>query len=259
MIDVTLDLETIPTQKAEVLEAIQAAADLEAEDKILELKPPANIKDPAKIEAWVQNDLPAKTEAIRMKARKDADQDYRKTALDGTLGEIAVIGWAIGDDEPQALYRNPHESEAELLAKFYQELQRQVRDASSFRNTEYEKIRWVGHNVLGFDLRFMFQRSVINEVKPTFLLPVNATPWATEQVFDTMLMWAGSKGRVAMDKLCSALGVMGKGEELGGEEIDGSMVWDFIQAGRIEDVATYCKGDVIRARRIKAIIETYLM
>jgi hypothetical protein len=78
-------------------------------------------------------------------------------------------------------------------------------------------------------------------------------------VFDTMLMWAGSKGRVSMDKLCSALGVMAKGEELGGEEIDGSMVWDFIKAGRIEDVATYCKGDVIRARRIKAIIETYLM
>jgi predicted PolB exonuclease-like 3'-5' exonuclease len=66
-------------------------------------------------------------------------------------------------------------------------------------------------------------------------------------VFDTMLAWAGGRGRVGQDKLCRVLGIDAKGSELG-DEIDGSKVWDYIKDGRIADVAKYCGGDVNRAR-----------
>jgi NTP pyrophosphatase (non-canonical NTP hydrolase) len=49
--------------------------------------------------------------------------------------------------------------------------------------------------------------------------------------------------------LCKVLGIEGKGSEIG-DEIDGSKVWDFVQAGRIAEVATYCGGDVHRAREM---------
>ncbi len=43
-----------------------------------------------------------------------------------------------------------------------------------------------------------------------------------------------------MAKICKALGIDGKGD------IDGSKVWDYVQAGRIAEVAEYCKGDISR-------------
>ena len=52
-----------------------------------------------------------------------------------------------------------------------------------------------------------------------------------------------------MDRLCRALGLPQKGDEIG-EDIDGSKVWDFVQAGRLDDVATYCCGDVERVREV---------
>jgi predicted PolB exonuclease-like 3'-5' exonuclease len=67
-------------------------------------------------------------------------------------------------------------------------------------------------------------------------------------VFDTMTAWAGWGGRVSLARLCAALGLPAKGSEIGEDEMDGSRVWDFVQAGRLDDVAEYCRGDVERVR-----------
>lgn len=64
-----------------------------------------------------------------------------------------------------------------------------------------------------------------------------------------MTAWAGIGNRISLDKLCRVMGIPTKGSEIG-DEIDGSKVWDFVQAGRIADVATYCCGDVERVREI---------
>lgn len=64
-----------------------------------------------------------------------------------------------------------------------------------------------------------------------------------------MTAWAGWGGRVALDRLCAALGLPEKGSEIG-EDIDGAKVWDFVRAGRIEEVAAYCRADVERVRAI---------
>ncbi|MBF0309221.1 MAG: hypothetical protein HQL56_06810, partial [Magnetococcales bacterium] len=49
--------------------------------------------------------------------------------------------------------------------------------------------------------------------------------------------------------LCRVMRLPGKGSEIG-EEIDGSLVWDYVKAGRIKDVSSYCAGDVERCRMI---------
>ncbi len=49
--------------------------------------------------------------------------------------------------------------------------------------------------------------------------------------------------------LCKALGVSCK--ESG---IDGSKVWDYINAGQISDVADYCAEDVMATRACAAIM-----
>jgi hypothetical protein len=107
---------------------------------------------------------------------------------------------------------------------------------------------FIGHNIVGFDLRFLFQRSVMLGIKPPLVFPFKAKPW-DDIVFDTMTAWAGVGNRFSLSKLCKVFGLDAKGTEIG-DEIDGSKVWDFVKGGRIDDVAKYCGGDVERTRAI---------
>lgn len=242
--NVTLDIETIPCQKPGYFEKLAAAAAEQAEQEVAALKPPASLKKQETIDAWIVNDMPVKAQAIREAAIQRAEDTYRATSFDGAFGQIAVIGYAIDNAEPVTLYADrPHpNAEASLLVAFFTAIER--------AHQAYRDMRpvFIGHNVVDFDLRFIFQRAVVLGVKPPAIIPFHAKPW-DDVVFDTMTRWAGIRGKVSLAKLCDALGLAPKGAELG-EEIDGSMVWDMVKAGRIEDVAKYCAGDIERTRAI---------
>ena len=62
------------------------------------------------------------------------------------------------------------------------------------------------------------------------------------RIDDTMIKWAGATGRISLDRLCRALGPPGKGG------FDGSMVWDAVKNGRIDEVVEYCDDDIRRLR-----------
>jgi len=64
-----------------------------------------------------------------------------------------------------------------------------------------------------------------------------------------MVQWAGTGGRIKLEKLCKALSVP---SPKGG--IDGSMVWDFVRNGKIEEVAEYCKRDIVATRKVHQIM-----
>lgn len=155
---------------------------------------------------------------------------------------MICIGWAINERPVQSISRELHESEGAMLATWFGEIQHAIREAHGRIPV------WIGHNVREFDLRFLFQRAVVLEVPPPFHLPHDVRPGA-ECVFDTMTAWAGWGGRVALDRLCAALGLPQKGSAIG-EDIDGSKVWDFVRDGRIDEVAEYCRADVERVRAI---------
>jgi len=225
--NIYFDIETIPAQDPAAIELIKA----DIEKQKLSVKAPSNYKDQEKIDAYI------KAEIEKLDAEFEAT--YRKTSFDGGLGEICCIGYAFDDAAPQSIYGD---TEIENLREFYAVLKENYNPSSQQRPT------FIGHNIVNFDLRFMFQRSVMLGVKPPMIIPFSAKPW-DESIFDTMTAWAGHGNRVALDKLCKIFNIPLKGSEIG-EEIDGSKVWDFYQAGRIADIATYCEGDVERTRQV---------
>ncbi len=216
-----LDIETIPGQAPEIREAI--------EDSITH---PGNMSKPETIAKWEAEKKPVAVE-----------EAWRKTAFNGHEGEIICISWAVDDGQPQVVMRELGGSERDMLEAFFD----QVLLAMPYN--EKTMVEWIGHNVQAFDLRFIFQRAVILGVQPPFRIPHNERP-NSGSVYDTMTAWAGWGGRISLDALCRALGIPTKGDELGGEEIDGSKVWDFVKAGRVCDVATYCMADVERVRKV---------
>lgn len=222
--NIFFDMETIPGQNPEVMAQIVA----DAEKAKQNIRVPKTHKKPEAIESYIAE----KAEEI------DAgiDEAYRKTALDGAVGQIATISFAVGDGNPLKFYHEAYaDTEAQTLAEFFDEL-RGVFNASSMTRPVF-----VGHNILNFDLPFLWKRSVILGLKPPAFIPFKAKPWDTT-IFDTMIEWSGMRNLISQDKLSRALGNPGKGE------IDGSKVWDYVKAGRIAEVADYNAEDVIAVR-----------
>lgn len=215
--EIYLDIETIPAQDPAVRAEIAA-----------NMEPPGNISKAETIAAWHAEKKPALIE-----------EAWRRTALDGSRGHVVVIGFAAEDDEPQAIYREDWQApdaERDVLTRFFAALS----DAYA-PNAGAARPVFIGHNITGFDLRFLFQRAVILGVKPPIFIPFQAKPW-DDGVFDTMTQFSGAKGTISADRLAHALGMPGKGD------MDGSKVWDAVRTGRIREVADYCCRDVATAR-----------
>lgn len=223
--DIFLDIETIPSQCEKVKQRF-----------IDEVKAPGQYKKQDSIDAWLAENKEA-----------EADAQWRRTSFDGGLGHIAVIGFSINDGGPVALYSENYGSdEKAVINSFYDSVNDAIEKELRGGYSAKQSVRFIGHNVSSFDLRFLFQRSVVLGIKPPDCIPFKAKPWE-DSIFDTMSEWAGFGNKVALSKLVDVLGLQEKGAEIG-EEIDGSMVWDFVKAGKIKEVAEYCKGDVIRTR-----------
>lgn len=235
---VYLDIETIPTQRQEIIAEIEAEERSSAWEEADSVTPPANYKSAEAIAKWWEETGNSKKAAILESIGPKTDERIRKTSLDGALGQIAVIGLAFDDESPIALYADDYarqDAEAQILMSFSRVLieRSDVRDPFQF----------IGHHIIGFDLRFILQRSIINGIRPYGLIPFDAKPWEKDRVVDTMTAWAGTGNRISLDKLCKALNIPGKSGD-----IDGSKVWDFVKAGKIADVSEYCKDDVIKTR-----------
>lgn len=249
MTDVYLDIETVPAQDPAVLDTIR-------ENVSQNFKAPSTMtKEQAAIDLGITDKdtikFTSKDSMLAMWAEKFKDEateaaaqaEWRKTSFDGAVGHVCVIGLAFDDEPPLGLYMDTWQTnEANLLRMFFSIIDQRLAENPNVRPT------FIGHNIINFDLRFLYQRSVMLGVKPSRHIPFSARPW-DDAVFDTMTRWAGTNGQVKLDKLVKAMGLQGKGSEIG-EEIDGSMVWDFVKAGRIADVATYCCGDVERVRGV---------
>lgn len=226
-----LDIETIPGQQEYVMQVLLD----EANDRINKIQAPSNYKDATKIEEFCRQ----KREEIL----EDIDSKYRRTSFDGALGQIVAASMAVDDELPvQFFHEEWRDSEAKILDDLFAEI-----NAVCATPGDYQV--FVGHNVVAFDMRFLFHRAVLLGIKPPDVIPFAARPWDTSKIYDTMVSWAGVGGRISLDKLCRVMGIPGKGSEIG-DEIDGSKVWDFVMAGRVRDVAEYCAGDVERVRQV---------
>lgn len=208
-----IDIETLPTDRADVINMLAAS-----------IKAPANYKKPESVAQWLEENKATELDAL-----------HRKTALDGAFGRVCCIGVAFDDDEPGTFVG----TEPQLLTDFADYL-------NSLQCDRYTTLL-IGHNIAGFDLRFLLQRYIVNRMPVPHLIKhaASAKPWEGEKVFDTMCQWAGVGNRISLDKLCMALGVP---TSKGG--ITGATVYDEWQKGNIEGIADYCKRDVDATRQV---------
>ena len=103
----------------------------------------------------------------------------------------------------------------------------------------------VGHNVIGFDLPFIFQRCLVHGIPARPF--VNLAEYNVRGVFDTMhRWWLGAKRHVSLDDVAWALGI----ESSKTAEVEGSKVFDLYQAGHLDRIREYNLNDVRVTRKI---------
>jgi len=177
-----------------------------------------------------------KPETAAKYIQEHAAEAYHATGLDGTYGQIFCISFAVDDGE---IITVQDDDERELLLSWGAKMIGEMGYEAAKRRPMY-----IGHNV-AWDLRFLFHRHVITCVQPSVAIPYNFTPWS-EAYYDTMYAWCGAKGTISLKRLAAVLGIKGH------EDIDGSEVWDAVQAGRGAQVVAHCEADVARVREIHA-------
>ena len=103
---------------------------------------------------------------------------------------------------------------------------------------------FVGHNILDFDLRFLYQRSIIHQIKPSRDLPF--ARFRNAPIFDTMHEWSKwGREHASLDMLSRALSIPSPKETL-----DGSKVYPYYRAGKLAEIIDYCKCDVASVRQV---------
>lgn len=218
-----LDLETLPTDDpraiAEITERVKA---------------PGSMKKAETIAEWEKNEKPqAILEAIS------------KTSFDGTYGRICCAGWAFGDQP----VRSSIGDESEVIQTLYEAIREQhpgvmvrASGGADFVPTHTPLIV-IGHNLRGFDLRFLWQRSIIHRIPLPVGVPWHAKQW-DDRVQDTMLLWnPDASKRISLGRLCNTLGVQHTEDDF-----DGSMVASAWARGETGKISRYCRADVEATR-----------
>jgi len=150
------------------------------------------------------------------------------TSFDGTFGRILCIAYACNDKPVEII--NGDKNERKMLEDFWEIAE----NADLF----------IGHNIMDFDLKFIYQRSIIHKIAPTRNL--NFARYRSEPIFDTMKEWSKwSGGSVGLESLAFALGI-----PTPKEGIDGSRVAEFYKAGKIDEILEYCQCDVETTRAV---------
>src|SRR3989338_8357421 len=149
------------------------------------------------------------------------------TGLDGAFGRIACISYAINDGKPKTFFGD----EKKIVEDFWEI----AKDATLF----------IGFNVMDFDLRFIYQRSVVLRVKPS--IDLNFARYRREPIFDVMKEWnKWGNTFVSLDTLAKALGLPSSKEG----DITGKNVAKAFEDGRIKEICEYCERDVELTRKI---------
>lgn len=159
---------------------------------------------------------------------KTFEEFVETTGLDGSYGRIACISYAIDDQPVTTLFGD----EKKMLQDFWQI----AKDIDLF----------IGFNIMDFDLRFIYQRSIILRVKPT--KDLNFARYRNFPIFDIMCEWSkwNLQSRISLHALSQVLGL--KSSKEGG--IEGKDVAKAYKAGRIKEICQYCERDVAVTRQI---------
>ncbi len=151
-------------------------------DQMPAFKAPSNYKDEAKIEANI---------------KEQENRWFQKAALDAATGQVLAIGYKDHDGNI-AIHSQKSSSEREILQNFW--------DLSTKDHTS----KWIGFNSHGFDLPFLFRRSLVHGI--TVGQPIRENRYWPRKFTDLMEVWScgNNQQRISLDRIAKMLGIGGK-------------------------------------------------
>jgi predicted PolB exonuclease-like 3'-5' exonuclease len=102
------------------------------------------------------------------------------------------------------------------------------------------KIQLVGHNIKRFDMPWIVKRSLINGLKVPYQFHFQKQkPWEN-CLLDTYEIWKfGGVNSTSLDLICAALDIPSPKQDISNDQVS-----DRYWAGELENIKTYCEGDV---------------
>ena len=221
--DITIDIECIPTQEPKVAELVKA-----------KLKAPGNYKDPEKIAKYIEDHI---------------DETLSKTALQ-PMGELVCIGCALDEEDPKAFTRQVTGSMGEKLL-----LQDWIAWLRSLDQVGKPAVpRFLGHNIIGFDIPRLWQRATVHGLVLPSYFPA---PWEVSRwrpagaVLDTMYAFS-PEHLLSLEMLATMFGIEQRYplNPENGKPITGIDVFSLWMTGEDRLIRDYCLEDVRVTREI---------
>jgi DNA polymerase elongation subunit (family B) len=181
----------------------------------------------------------------------EEERCYSLGSLRATSGRILSIAVHVGPI-PGLQFTGLEQSQGEYVFGIdedgnEQEEKKALIDYLNFMESfDPEVDQLVGHNIISFDLPFIFQRCLVHCIPAQPF--VKLSEYNVRGVFDTMHQWwlGDRRSRVSLDDLAWALGI----ESSKSADVEGSKVFDLYQAGKLAQIREYNLNDVRVTRKI---------
>jgi len=180
----------------------------------------------------------------------EEERSYQLGALSATSGRIVCLAVHVGPVpgmEIEGVGYTQDEHVFGIDADGYEEDEKRVLTGflSLLKDFDPDTDEIVGHNILGFDLPFIFQRCLVNNIKVRPF--IDLSEFRVRGAFDTMHQWwLGSKRFVSLDDIAWALGI----ESSKTAEAEGSKVFEMYRADKLAEIREYNLNDVRVTRKV---------
>jgi len=173
------------------------------------------------------------------------DVEFRRLALFAEYGRLLCVGVRLEEEGKQerhgVLGQDKHTgvlhlNERATLRGFWK----------LFADFRVQRDVVIGHNVMDFDLPFIYQRSWVHGIQPSAELCF--ARYRSQPLYDTMREWAKWN-----QKRCISLRDLAKALQVDAAKLDGmsgDQVYDLFRAGAHERIVRYCLQDVEVVRAI---------
>lgn len=162
-------------------------------------------------------------EGCKTKALSAFEDWKRECSTNPLKAKIVAFGWSLGNGEVESMTATNLDEERAICEKFWSLVATGRRRA--------------GYNITGFDDALVGIRSILLGVTPTCKLV--RKKYGNHQALDLMTLMFPNSSAMKLKEVCAALQI-----KVPAGDMDGSKVFDLVQAGKMKEVAEYVRSDV---------------